>query len=149
MGQQAGRIDSVRINPADTLFASDSADVTYKGGGSSIPIDFFISYAFDRYRVGVGGSIEFHTIGTFTPSTAQDILGTFQPATNKTRFTRYYIMGGYEIYKYDDYYLSADLRIGKNNLGKGFDKTNTSHRCQEDSRKGPAKRSRQHHYREG
>jgi len=116
------RTDSIQLSPSDSLFATDSADITYKGTGRSIPLDFFVYYTIDRYRVGIGGTFEFHTIGNFTPSQAEDLIGTFRPIQNKSRFTRYYVMAGGEFYSYYDYVLSADLKVGKYTLGKAFDK---------------------------
>jgi len=115
------RADSIPTDP-DSVFVSDSADISYKGSGRSIPLDFFVYYTIDRYRVGIGGTYEFHTIGTFTPSQAEDLLGTFRPAESKSRFTRFYVMAGAEIYSYYNYFLSADVKIGKYTLGKAFDK---------------------------
>lgn len=117
------RADSIlKPAPSDSLFASDTAEMTYRGSGRSIPLDFFVYYTIDRYRVGVGGTYEFHRIGSFSPSQAEDLLGTFRPTENKSRFTRYYVMAGAEIYSYYNYSISADLKVGKYNLGKAFDK---------------------------
>jgi len=115
--------NTITITSADNLVVSDSASITYRGAGTSIPFDFFLYYRFNRYRIGAGFTLEFHTIGSFIPSAEEALLGSFQPAANKSTFTRYYILLGADLYRYYRYNVAADVRIGKRNLGGGFDKS--------------------------
>ncbi|GJM30438.1 MAG: hypothetical protein DHS20C17_30730 [Cyclobacteriaceae bacterium] len=83
--------------------------------GSGIPISGTLNFHFDRFRIGAGAGMEFHSIKEPEVAIAQGIIN-----DKNTLFTKFYGNIGAEVYQYWDYMLVPEVQIGKLNLGKGF-----------------------------
>jgi hypothetical protein len=89
-----------------------SADLGFKGNALNIPLQVFLYYGFQRYRIGGGYSYELMSMGSIHPTSSSDKIGNFQP-TNPTGFVRkYYGMLGVSFYRRGDYLFTGDLQIG-------------------------------------
>jgi len=107
----------------DFVVSSDSVKIGYKAKARGIPLTFTLHYDFDRYRVGLGASFEFHKIGEFKPISFADSLQSFASPVSKATFKRYFLTLGGRVYSYYDYSLVVDAQIGILNLGPNFDKS--------------------------
>lgn len=118
--------DSIAIDPVnDFLISSDSADLQYKAKARGIPLAFTLHYSFDRYRVGLGASFEFHKINDFNPLNFGDSsqLQSYKSPVSKATFKRYFLTLGGRVYSYYDYSLVVDAQLGILKLGKSFNKS--------------------------
>jgi hypothetical protein len=107
----------------DFVVSSDSAEIGYKARARGIPLSFTLHYAFDRYRVGIGTSYEFHKIHEFNPISFTDSLQSFDSPVRKATFKRYFLTLGGRVYSYYDYSLMVEAQIGILKLGPNFDKS--------------------------
>jgi len=112
--------NGIPINPGDFLVDTDTADIRLIGRGRNIPLDLSIHFNFDRYRVGIGATIEFHTIGSFRSRDFPEFINGFTPDFNRATFKRFYLMIGSTIIQKGYFTLAADLHIGTMNLGKNW-----------------------------
>jgi len=119
-------IDSVNVNANDPIFSSDTTEAQFTGGGNSIPLEVILNYHQGKFKFGAGVAIELHNIGSFTPSVDEENLGKLDLEESSTLFKRYFINLGYEFYRYWYYRVSGELRLGKTNLGNGFDENVSS-----------------------
>ncbi len=89
--------------------------------GSGFPIGGTLNFHFNRFRIGGGAEIEFHSI-------KEDDIGIAQGIINKksTMFTKYYGNLGAEVYQYQDYMLVPEVQVGRLKLGKGFNTDSVS-----------------------
>lgn len=116
-------LDSIAIDPVnDFLVSSDTADLGYKAKARGIPLTFTLHYSFDRYRVGLGASFEFHKINDFNPLSFADSLQlqSYKSPVENATFKRYFLTLGGRVYSYYDYSLVVDAQIGILKLGKKF-----------------------------
>jgi hypothetical protein len=104
----------------DFLVNSDTANIGYNASARGIPLNFTLHYSFDRYRVGLGASFEFHKINTFKPISYRDSLQSYASPVSKATFKRYFLMLGGRVYSYYDYSLIVDAQLGILKLGKNF-----------------------------
>lgn len=121
----ATQVSDVPIDDSrnDFLVNSDSVELGYKATARSIPVNLSLNYSFDRYRVGLGATFEFHKIHEFNPISFSDNLQSFTPQANKATFKRYYLTLGGRVYSYYDYSLMVDAQVGIMKLGGNFDKS--------------------------
>ncbi len=91
--------------------------------GSGFPISGTLNFHFNRFRIGGGAEIEFHSI-------KEDDIGMVQGIINKksTMFTKYYGNIGAEVYQYQDYMLVPEVQVGRLKLGKGFNTDSVSNK---------------------
>ncbi len=89
--------------------------------GSGFPLSGTLNFHADRFRIGAGAGLEFHSI-------KDDQLAIDRGFINKksTTFTKFYGNIGAEVYRYWDYILVPELQIGKLKLGKGFNSDSVS-----------------------
>lgn len=115
-------ISNLPINKSsnDFLVSSDSAELKYKAKARGIPMTFTLHYSFDRYRVGIGASYEFHKINDFNPINFTDSLQSFNSPVSKATFKRYFLTLGGRVYSYYDYSLVVEAQIGTLKLGSNF-----------------------------
>lgn len=83
--------------------------------GSGIPLAGTLNFHVDRFRIGGGAGLEFHSIKDDQIALSQGIIN-----KKSTIFSRYYGNIGAEVYQYWDYMLVPELQVGKLKLGKGF-----------------------------
>ena len=108
-------------NANDFLLGGDSTDFKFKSVGTGIPISGMIHIEIDRYKIGGGFMFEYHRVGEFKPSSFGDRINTFEANFTSALYKKYFILLGAKIYRYDEWMLSADARIGAYRLGKNFD----------------------------
>ncbi|MEL7001858.1 MAG: hypothetical protein AAFN93_03890 [Bacteroidota bacterium] len=107
----------------DFLINSDTTDLGFKGRGTSIPLTLMIHVEFDRYQIGGGATFEYHSIGTFNPTSFSDQISSYDPNFNSTFYKKYFVTLGAKVYRYREYVLAADARIGAFNLSNRFDRS--------------------------
>ena len=89
--------------------------------GWGIPLSGTLNFHFDRYRIGAGAGLEFHSFKDEEIGTANGIIN-----DKSTTFTKYYGNFGAEVYRYWDYILVPEIQVGKMKLGKGFNTDSVS-----------------------
>ncbi len=100
--------------PLGSAFVSNpgAANVEFTGNGLNIPLNLFLYYGFNRYRIGAGYSYELMSIGTLTPNLLTDKVNTLQLANPTGLVRKYYLMLGASFYRYGDYLFTGDIHIG-------------------------------------
>lgn len=100
--------------PLGSAFVSNpgAANVEFTGNGLNIPLNLFLYYGFNRYRIGAGYSYELMSIGTLTPNLLTDKVNTLQLASPTGFVRKYYLMLGASFYRYGDYLFTGDIHIG-------------------------------------
>jgi hypothetical protein len=99
----------------------DTTRIGFKGGALNIPLKLTIHYEFmERYRIGVGYSYEWMSLGKFYPTTHTDKISGFQPAGSSGFMKKYFGMLGVSFYRLDKYLFTGDVNIGGFNPGSNF-----------------------------
>ena len=126
-------IDDPVLNPQLTnafYFAdTDSTNLGFRGISHGIPITLQVHYTFlEKIRVGLGYSWEKHFVQELEPTTNQGIIRPYQPNISSTRYSRFFLTGGYKFYEYYDHYFVADAQIGWINSGPNeFNRSAVNH----------------------
>ncbi|TRX51385.1 hypothetical protein FNH22_24145 [Fulvivirga sp. M361] len=107
----------------DFLIGGDSTNLKFKAPGTSIPVTGMIHVEIDRYKIGGGFSFEYHRPSTFEPTAFKDRIASFDPDFNATFHKKYFILLGAKVYRYYEWLLSVDTRIGAYRLGRRFDRS--------------------------
>lgn len=107
-------------NGNDFLLGGDSTDFKFKSIGTSIPISGMVHIEIDRYKIGGGFMFEYHRVGEFKPTSFEDRVNTFQPDFKSALYKKYFVLLGAKLYRYHEWLLSADARIGAYRLGQNF-----------------------------
>lgn len=108
-------------NGSDFLLGGDSTDFKFESIGTSIPISGMIHIEIDRYKIGGGFMFEYHRVGEFKPSAFGDRINRFQPNFKSALYKKYFVTLGAKVYRYNEWLLSVDTRVGAYRLGKNFD----------------------------
>ncbi len=108
-------------NANDFLVRGDTVDLGFRAGGTSIPLTGMIHVEFDRYKIGGGFTFEYHRPGTFKPTVLQDRIATFDPDFGSTFYKKYFVVLGAKVYRYQEWLLAVDSRIGAYRLSRKFD----------------------------
>ncbi len=106
----------------DDIVRTDTASIGFKGTGFSIPLMLSLHYQYNRFRVGLGGSIEFHQFKRMEPDQYASTIGSYTESFS-TMFTRFFGTLGVELYQWYDYHYFLDVKIGGMGYGSGFDKS--------------------------
>ena len=114
------RVNNVPVTGQDFLANSDTTDLGFKTSGYGIPLNLGLTYRFDRYRVGLGFSLEKHKVRPFKATNFGDQIGEFTPGETSFTFTKFYAILGADILRYNDYLFGADVQVGTFNLGGKF-----------------------------
>lgn len=116
--------DNIAVDPNnDFLVSSDSADISFKAPGHSIPLQLTIHLEFmNRYKIGGGFMFEYHRVGEFRSKNFDGSVAGISPNFNSTFYKKYFLILGAKVYRYHEYLLSVDAQIGAINLSKKFDK---------------------------
>lgn len=109
---------NVPIDSTSFLLGTDSAAVTYKASGTSIPINVSVHYSFDKYRIGGGFSFEPYFIGSYQPNEFKDELEPFDVDFNLSYYLRWYFMLGGEVFKTKRHMIVIDAKVGTYTLQK-------------------------------
>ncbi len=115
-----GTVENIQVSNSDFLVNSDTTELKYKAKARGIPLAFTLHYSFDRYRIGLGASWEFHKINDFKPVNFTDSLQSYRSPVSNATFKRYFLMLGGRVYNYYEYSLVVDAQIGILKLGKNF-----------------------------
>ncbi len=103
------------------LSGGDTTNIAMKGGGYQIPLQLSVYYNLFRLRLGGGVGLHFHSANIPQP---ENFLSRFpEPGRVKSVMSFYYVLLGYSVYEYYDNAFAIDVRLGKINMGGGFDKT--------------------------
>jgi hypothetical protein len=105
------------------LVNSDTTKLGFKGKSFGIPIKASVHLEFDRYRIGGGYSYEYTHIGSFSPISYKESIGSFRPDVSNFFMKKYFATVGAMVYRYEEYTLVADLNIGGYKLGSSFDQS--------------------------
>ncbi|SMD31843.1 hypothetical protein SAMN04488029_0181 [Reichenbachiella faecimaris] len=101
-------------------YHADSIGLGFEGRGWGIPINLAVRYNYQKFRVGLGLSLEFHTIKSLSPT--RDDLGirNYEPNFKKAVFFSYYMNLGYRFYDFWDWSFAGELEFGKQKMGKNW-----------------------------
>lgn len=100
--------------------ASDTSSILMKGGGYNFPVQFSVYYNLFRLRLGGGVELNFHGANIPQPD---NFLSRFpRPGRVTTVMSSYFFLLGFSVYEYYDNAFGVDVRFGKLNMGKGFDR---------------------------
>lgn len=115
-------IDSISVMPDSFLVSGDTSQLGFKGRGFNIPINLTVHYEFlKRFRLGGGYSYEAMFLGQFRPTTYQDKIANFQPASSFGWMRKFYGMAGASFYRVDKVLFTGDLHVGNYKPGKNFE----------------------------
>lgn len=106
----------------DVVINSDTADISFKAAGTSIPLILMLHYNISRFRLGIGLAAEYHIINRYSPIFDEDFFNNYQKSTESTLQTRFFGTVGARVYDYWDYSFIVDAQFGKHNRGKAFNK---------------------------
>ncbi|MEQ8244400.1 hypothetical protein [Fulvivirga sp.] len=116
--------DNVSYTGNDFLISSDSADLTFKAPGTSIPLTATVHIELmDKYKIGGGFQFEYHRVGQFKAVNFSDTVASITPNFGSTFFKRYFLILGAKVYRYYEYTLAVDAQIGAYKLSSKFDKS--------------------------
>ena len=113
------------INPADfSITSDDDEEIGFKSKSFNIPLKATVHFEFmSRYRVGAGYSYEFTKVGDFEPLVHGDEINSFSPEVSNFFLSKYFLLLGASVYRYDKFLLTVDANIGGYGLGKKFEKS--------------------------
>lgn len=102
------------------LPASDTSSVLMKGGGYTIPVHLSVYFNLFRLRLGGGAGLDFHSADIPEP---ENFMSRYPAAgsINSLMF-RYYFLLGYSIYEIYDNAFGLDIRLGRTDMGRGFNR---------------------------
>ena len=103
-----------------TIFNADSLGLGFSGKGRSIPLLFALRYNYQKFRIGGGLMLEYHTVGRQKPNVLTTQVREYEPDFKSTFFTRYFMTLGYRFYDFWDYSFAGELQVGKFNAGSNF-----------------------------
>ena len=106
----------------DVLINTDTADISFKAKGTSIPLMLSLHYNINRFRLGLGFAAEYHIIKTYSPEFNVNYLNNYEASTESTLQTKFFGTVGARIYDYWDYSFIIDAQFGKHNRGGAFNK---------------------------
>lgn len=107
-------------------YNGDSLNLGFEGKGWGIPINLGIRYNYQNFRIGIGMSLEFHTIKSLSPTVSDIGIRNYEPDFKKAVFFSYFLNLGYKFYDFWDYSFAAELELGKNKMGKHFNSSQMS-----------------------
>jgi hypothetical protein len=103
---------------------SDTADIGFKSKSFNIPLRATVHVEFlNRYRVGGGFSYEFQKVNDFKPTSYGNDINNFSPSFSSFSLTKYFLILGGSVYRYNKFLLTIDANIGGYGLGKKFEKS--------------------------
>lgn len=114
--------DTLTQTPASFLVTGDTAKLGFKGKGKNIPFNVSMHYEFlKRYRIGLGYSYEYLTLGEFQPISFKDSIGTFRPGQYRGWMRKFYGYAGVSFYRIDKFLFTGDLQVGSYKPKRNFD----------------------------
>lgn len=114
--------DTLAVTPESFLVSGDTAKIGFKGRGKNIPFNVRMHYEFlKRYRIGVGYSYEYFTLGQFSPISFSDSIGTFRPGQHRGWMRKFYGYAGGSFYRIDKFLFTGDLEVGSYKPKRNFD----------------------------
>jgi len=111
------------INPANFNVDTDTAAVEFKSKSFNIPMKATVHVEFNRFRIGGGFSYEFVKVGDFKPSRFGGSINPYESEVSSFFLSKYFILVGASVYRYENYLLTIDANIGGYGLGKKFEKS--------------------------
>lgn len=102
------------------LADTDTASISFKGVGNSIPITASLHYNYQDFRFGLGFMFERQYLKSLEPETFTSVLRSYQPDFKATSHTRFFGLLGYQFYEYWNHTLVAEVQVGSINMGKAF-----------------------------
>jgi hypothetical protein len=120
------RFDTVAlaINPADFSVNSDTAEIGFRSKSFNIPLKATVHVEFmNRFRVGGGYSIEFTKVNDFKPIKYGKDINDYSSDVSSFMLSKYFLILGGSVYRYQEYVLTIDANIGGYGLGKKFEKS--------------------------
>lgn len=117
--------DNITVDPAnDFIVSSDTADISFKAPGTSIPLQATIHIELmNRYKIGGGFMFEYHRVGEFNSKNFDGSIAGISPDFGSAFYKKYFLLLGAKVYRYNEYLLSVDAQIGAINLSKKFNKS--------------------------
>lgn len=98
---------------AGFLVSSDTATLGFRGNAMNIPLKATVHFEFKkRYRIGIGYSFEYMSMGTFSPISYSDQVGTMQPTNPSGMMSRFFGMAGVSFYRMGPYLFTGDIQVG-------------------------------------
>lgn len=112
---------NVQLTDQDTFrISTDTTEFGFRANGAGIPLLFSLQYEIaERFRIGLGASIEFHRVSQLTPTAYNGELGRTENKFNTT-FTRLFGTFGGKFYQFVDWHYYLDVMGGVINYGAGF-----------------------------
>lgn len=111
------------VQPGAFQVNSDTTTIGFKSKSFNIPIKATLHVEFDKYRIGGGYSIEYTSMGKFSPTRYGDQISSFSPDFSSFFLQKYFGMIGGTVYRYYEYLLVVDANVGGYSLGSNFDKS--------------------------
>lgn len=106
-------LDAPGAVPGAFLVTSDTASLGFRGNAMNLPLKATIHFEFKkRYRIGIGYSYEYMSIGAFSPTAYSDKIGTMQPTNASGMMSRFFGLAGVSFYRLDQYLFTGDLQVG-------------------------------------
>ena len=116
-------LDNSANDPAAFLVLSDTTKLGFTGNAANIPIKATIHFEFmKRYRIGIGYSYEYMSIGKFSPTNYANLIGTMTPTNSSGFMSRFFGLEGVSFYRTGNYLFTGDLQIGSYSPGN-FDQS--------------------------
>ena len=111
---------NIDLTGANVQLAENISKLKGKASGISIPLSTALYFKFDKFKIGGGALFDFSTVGKFSVYADKNELSSYTPEIRTVFFKTYYGMLGVNAYRYMDYMLSFDARIGTWRTGKKF-----------------------------
>ncbi len=92
---------------------------TFRSNSPVYPLSFGVHIELGRFKVGGGGSLQFHRIRPFTSVLNDTLFLSYTPDIRWGLIRDYYVMGGYKLWEYGDYRFDIDARVGYTRYGRG------------------------------
>ncbi|MFM7329689.1 MAG: hypothetical protein ACKO3B_13270, partial [Bacteroidota bacterium] len=112
---------NITANTGDFLFNTENQRLRYRGQGIALPVEFMASTSFKRFRVGVGAGVYYFGVSELRSVEKPGQLRAIAFSNKTLAIRTLYLYAGYDVYRWQDLVLAADLQVGKPTLGKAFD----------------------------
>lgn len=110
------------VDPAGFLVNSDTTKLGFRGNAMNIPLKATIHFEIkNKYRIGLGYSYEYMSIGALSPISYSDQIGSMNPSNPSGFMSKYFGMLGYSFYRTGNYLFTGDIQVGGFSPGSNFD----------------------------
>ncbi len=113
---------STPVSGLGFIAPAGTENLGFSGSGLNIPLKLTVHVEFKKkYRVGAGYSYEYMSMGSMSPTTLSDKIGSLSPSNPTGFMSKYFAILGVSFYRMGNYLFTGDIQIGGYSPGSNFD----------------------------